>query len=490
MIMGLTVAEAFMLIAFVLLMLLVFWRHELKVKYDELVAGFADITSDEFAQLEKNARLVDEPVLQNIARAARQLPPEQKRTLSELLSRAKASTLIGKISDLQDLLRERSAQEVRDALELRDELDPYGEENNDAINARIKRLTAQEIQLQNRLADEAEARERLVGDLKKNLGDQVIQAGGYIDASGKIVFPETVLFASGQSEILPDFKNILNHLCPGWLTTLKRSTSQRKIDDILIEGHSSSVWVKAETPRQAWENNLWLSQRRAQSVLVHCLDLLVEQKSLEDWSRARLAAVGYSSSRPVLNNGRENSELSRRVVFGIGFSREQLLEKFGDDIAEDGRNIGTLIGIARVKDADTIEIQGHPIRLEGIDAPEKGQTCTRVDGTPWNCGLKAAQSVEKRIRGQQVVCENLRLGLLRRYLGSCSVGGEDLNRWVVREGWAFAFVQYSQKYLPDEAKARAIRRGLWAGKPPIPPWQWRRIHRDTVTHLNHPPPRQ
>ncbi len=35
----------------------------------------------------------------------------------------------------------------------------------------------------------------------------------------------------------------------------------------------------------------------------------------------------------------------------------------------------TLTGVARIIDADTVEIAGEKLRLEGIDAPESRQKC-------------------------------------------------------------------------------------------------------------------
>src|SRR5215213_9963631 len=50
-----------------------------------------------------------------------------------------------------------------------------------------------------------------------------------------------------------------------------------------------------------------------------------------------------------------------------------------------------IIGFARVVDGDTIEIGGHRIRLEGIDAPETEQTCSDGKGLPWSCGRIATR---------------------------------------------------------------------------------------------------
>jgi hypothetical protein len=65
-------------------------------------------------------------------------------------------------------------------------------------------------------------------------------------------------------------------------------------------------------------------------------------------------------------------------------------------------------------------------------------------------------------------------------LATCSAGGENLNAWMVSEGWALAYVQYSHEYLGEEAAARTQRTGIWAGAF-IAPWDWR--HRDKRTTI-------
>ena len=84
-------------------------------------------------------------------------------------------------------------------------------------------------------------------------------------------------------------------------------------------------------------------------------------------------------------------------------------------------------------------------------------------------------ALERHIGSRTVVCNRLRPGLAR-LRGRCRVAGEseDLNRWVVQAGWAFAYVKYSKDYAGDEAAARKARRGIWSGRAPMPPWEWRR----------------
>jgi endonuclease YncB( thermonuclease family) len=55
------------------------------------------------------------------------------------------------------------------------------------------------------------------------------------------------------------------------------------------------------------------------------------------------------------------------------------------------------------------------------------------------------------------------MDVYRRVLADCRLDDEDLNAWMVRQGWALAFVRYSKAYVADEASARNAQRGMWAG---------------------------
>ncbi len=54
-----------------------------------------------------------------------------------------------------------------------------------------------------------------------------------------------------------------------------------------------------------------------------------------------------------------------------------------------------LVGRASVVDGDTIEISGTRIRLHGIDAPEKAQTCKDAGGKDYRCGQRAALALDE-----------------------------------------------------------------------------------------------
>lgn len=129
-------------------------------------------------------------------------------------------------------------------------------------------------------------------------------------------------------------------------------------------------------------------------------------------------------------------------------------------------------GPARVLDGDTLDIAGVRVRLEGIDAPEIGQTCGLKWVGRWDCGSAAATALEKLISNQVVACASRGVDKYGRLLGTCRAGGRDLNAEMVRQGLAWAFVKYSASYVAVEAEARAARAGVWQGDAD-PPWIFR-----------------
>ena len=134
-----------------------------------------------------------------------------------------------------------------------------------------------------------------------------------------------------------------------------------------------------------------------------------------------------------------------------------------------------LAGRASVTDGDSVRVAGERVRLHGIDAPESKQTCV-AGGSRWRCGAEATRALARRIGGRSIACEERDRDRYGRIVAVCRVRGEDLNRWMVRQGWALAYRHYSMDYVPDERAARAAKRGLWRGDF-VPPWRWRKGER-------------
>ena len=133
-------------------------------------------------------------------------------------------------------------------------------------------------------------------------------------------------------------------------------------------------------------------------------------------------------------------------------------------------------------DGDTLEVRGTRVRLHGIDAPETKQTCI-VGGQRWRCGREATQALARRIGGRPVACEERDRDGYGRAVAVCRVGGKDVNAWMAAEGWAFAYRKYSQRYVAEEAAAKAAGRAESGGA------RWSRPGIGARASASQPPPR-
>lgn len=135
-----------------------------------------------------------------------------------------------------------------------------------------------------------------------------------------------------------------------------------------------------------------------------------------------------------------------------------------------------LVGVASMIDADTLEIRGVRIRLHGIDSPESRQLCINPSGQQWRCGQQAALALSDRIGRRTVSCAVRDVDRYDRAIAVCTQDNQDLNRWLVSEGWAVAYRRYSRDYIGAEDQARHAGRNIWAGQF-VMPWDWRRGQR-------------
>jgi endonuclease YncB( thermonuclease family) len=160
---------------------------------------------------------------------------------------------------------------------------------------------------------------------------------------------------------------------------------------------------------------------------------------------------------------------------------------------------------AKVVDGDTLIVDGTRVRLFGIDAPETNQTCSRGGGGAYACGAEAKAALEAKIGGKAVRCEGRRKDMYGRTVAVClldapALGGapaaaaaaapEDLNAWLVQQGYAVAYRRYSQRYVAAEDEAHDAGRGIWAGAFEEPQ-AWRKEHprgRAAASSTPAPPP--
>jgi endonuclease YncB( thermonuclease family) len=142
-------------------------------------------------------------------------------------------------------------------------------------------------------------------------------------------------------------------------------------------------------------------------------------------------------------------------------------------VASGSANSADMVGQASIIDGDTLEIHGSRIRLWGIDAPESSQLCRGDDSLQYRCGAKAANDLDAFIAGRPVNCLPISLDRYGRTVATCSVGDADLGDWLVRNGLALDWPQYSKrKYDDAQRDAEQAGRGMWAGSY-VKPWLFR-----------------
>tara|TARA_X000001036_G_C20509893_1_gene737631 strand:+ start:174 stop:587 length:414 start_codon:yes stop_codon:yes gene_type:complete len=87
----------------------------------------------------------------------------------------------------------------------------------------------------------------------------------------------------------------------------------------------------------------------------------------------------------------------------------------------DSRSVSILRGtITHVRDGDTFEVGGTPVRISALDCPENSTSS----------GQKATQFT-KQFNGKQAVCELTGAKTYERVVGYCSIEGKDFARIMV-----------------------------------------------------------
>ncbi len=320
-IMGLTIAEVFILLVFALLLLLLL----------------------RYAQEEKDAKTLNDPINREIVIALETYALDDKKRLSELINQAgfletfdRQRTLANKMQDIpEEFLVSDDARET--LLEV-SQLPP--EQKFELMKLvrsdRLPRLLQEQEILTEILDSDHDAediRTYLEGEelvsraisekIQERVGQVVEQYGGNFGNDGTISLPSQGNFKQGAATLTDEFKHFLSEeeFCERLLQQLM--DCKQHIRAVRIEGHTSSEWDTVETQLDKFLENLQLSQNRAQAVAEYCLRSL-DNAELLDWSTKHLTAVGFSSQRPILgSDGSEDQVQSRRVAFSYIIKQDQ-----------------------------------------------------------------------------------------------------------------------------------------------------------------------
>ena len=117
-------------------------------------------------------------------------------------------------------------------------------------------------------------------------------------------------------------------------------------------------------------------------------------------------------------------------------------------------------GVARVIDGDTVQVANTRIRLQGMDAPETEQVCLNEQGERWACGISARDELIRHTGAGPWTCRGTAKDRFGRLIVTCEVNGENVQKWMVRNGWALSFVRYSHVY--DAESCLLCRSMAWS----------------------------
>jgi len=156
---------------------------------------------------------------------------------------------------------------------------------------------------------------------------------------------------------------------------------------------------------------------------------------------------------------------------------------------------GKVVGVS---DGDTLTVlddarSQHRVRLDGIDAPERGQ--------PY--GMRAKERLATLVFGKPVVVNWNKRDRYGRIVGQVSLAAtprcttpdctppHDVGLKLIEAGLAWHYKRYQHEQAPAERtryaraedEARAKRTGLWQDAQPVPPWEYRGARRTNTAGL-------
>lgn len=124
-----------------------------------------------------------------------------------------------------------------------------------------------------------------------------------------------LLFEAGKADLRPEFQRFLNDFFPRYIAKLAEFKDD--IEEVRIEGHTSSEWRGTADELETYFNNMKLSQDRTRAVLAYGMKTDIDPE-MRDWGRSTITANGLASSRlKRLADGREDQRGSRRVEFRV-----------------------------------------------------------------------------------------------------------------------------------------------------------------------------
>jgi endonuclease YncB( thermonuclease family) len=127
--------------------------------------------------------------------------------------------------------------------------------------------------------------------------------------------------------------------------------------------------------------------------------------------------------------------------------------------------------VVRMVDGDTYVLRTATrditVRLNNVDAPEMKQSY----------GFYSSKFIGDLIVGKVVEYDSTGRDIYRRVLANIWIDSKRLDSFIIRNGWAWQYVNYNNETLLADCMSQAIAegKGLWkCGLARVcPPWLWR-----------------
>ena len=168
-----------------------------------------------------------------------------------------------------------------------------------------------------------EVTEKIAQELAKNNIDVEVDK-----FSGTIKISDLELFALNSSELSPKGKAYMSKFVPVYFNTIfKDENVKNNVSKIIIQGHTDSQpYAGAKSYEESYFKNMDLSVRRASSVAEYIVfSSYNDKKSYEKDLLKIISIEGKGSSEPILVDGKEDYDKSRRVELKLTFKDKSIL---------------------------------------------------------------------------------------------------------------------------------------------------------------------
>lgn len=220
------------------------------------------------------------------------------------------------LADTQSKLSEKEAEIAAQQAQM-EALGIQLDEQQAQINTQQAQLDNQQAQIEQLVG----MKTRIITSLSSALKSNSISAT--VDpTTGSIALESDVLFESGEHKLTDAGKRFVDDFLPVYLDVLFSEEYRDYVSEIIIEGHTDSVG--------GYLTNLELSQQRALAVASYVLGDSCRAVSADVKNELRTVVTvnGRSYSDRIFNeNGTENMDASRRVVFKFRLTDEQMIQQ-------------------------------------------------------------------------------------------------------------------------------------------------------------------